>query len=62
MGLHTGVPVVNGYSGSLPGGWQPLYDIVLRAPDAHARLDGALADWMGRHGAGMACRVDVGFE
>ena len=61
-GLDAGVPAVNGYSGFLPRGWQPLYDNVLRAPEDHARLDVALADWMGRHGAGTACRVDVGFE
>jgi hypothetical protein len=61
-GLHNGVPVVSGYSGFRPGGWQPRHDAVLPAPDAQARLDGALADRMGRHGAGTACRVDVGVE
>jgi hypothetical protein len=44
-GMRAGVPTVNGYSGVMPRGWEPLYDSAIRDAADEARVRGALRGW-----------------
>ncbi len=43
--LALGVPTVNGYSGNVPVGWEPLYDCSIRGEADQIRLGKALRSW-----------------
>ncbi len=45
--METGVPTVNGYSGSAFPGW-PFNELVIRSPIDEKRLDAALREWKAR--------------
>jgi hypothetical protein len=48
-GLVAGVPVVNGYSGQAPPGWDLLYFNAAAGERDRLRIEGWLAAWMARH-------------
>ena len=47
--LQTGVPTINGYSGSSPPGWLTLYASNITRDGDRERVQGALAGWASRH-------------
>jgi len=47
--LQTGVPTINGYSGSAPPGWWTLYASNVGEDADRERLQRALGDWVSRH-------------
>jgi hypothetical protein len=48
-GMSAGVPVVNGYSGQVPPGWDLLYFNAAGGERDRLRIEGWLAAWMARH-------------
>ncbi len=44
-GLAAERPTINGYSGQMPPGWKPLYDLAVRDKEGESRVRNALRDW-----------------
>lgn len=60
-GLVSGVPTLNGYSGSNPPGW-PFASINLTSEAQERQLTQALEGWRRRHGLGRVCLVRIADE
>jgi hypothetical protein len=53
-GLETGVPTINGFTGSKPANWSKLFDSNIKDPCDADRLGAVLGEWKAFHGLSSA--------